>query len=360
MSEPSIEARFRVEYGTFSLEAALALSGRGVTAIFGPSGCGKTTLLRCVAGLTRARLGRLRVNGELWQDDAAGIWVPTHRRSIGVVFQEPSLFPHLSVQQNLEFGMKRSATASAPEFDAIVSMLDLRPLLARRPDKLSGGERQRVALGRALLVRPSLLLMDEPLASLDPLRKAEILPYIERLRDDIEVPILYVTHSLDEVIRIADQLVLLNGGRVLASGPVGPTLARLDLPTAEADDASAVLDAVIGAQDDVYQLTRVDFPGGCLWLGRVDRALGAPVRARVQARDVSIALTPPIGSSIINVLPGDLTEIADAGPERVNVQVQVGDVGSLLLARITRRSRDALGLVKGMRVYAQIKGVALM
>jgi molybdate transport system ATP-binding protein len=360
MSESSIEARFRVEYGSFSLDVALELAGRGVTAIFGPSGCGKTTLLRCVAGLTRARHGRLRVNGELWQDDAAGVWVPTHRRSLGMVFQEASLFAHLSVQKNLEFGMKRSAAAAALDFDAVVGMLDLRPLLARRPAKLSGGERQRVAIGRALLVRPSLLLMDEPLASLDQRRKAEILPYIERLRDDIEVPILYVTHSLDEVIRIADHLVLLNAGRVLASGPLASTLTRLDLPTAEADDASAVLEAVIGAQDDVYQLTRIDFAGGCLWIGRVGRALGAPVRARVQARDVSIALTAPVGSSIINVLPAKLTQIADAGPERVHLQVQLGDGSSVLLARITRRSRDALGLAPGMLVYAQIKGVALM
>jgi molybdate transport system ATP-binding protein len=360
MSEPVLEGRFRVDHGAFSLEVDLALSGRGVTAIFGPSGCGKTTLLRCVAGLMRARGGRLRVNGELWQDETAGVWVPTHRRSLGVVFQEPSLFPHLSVQQNLEFGMKRSPTASAGELEAVVAMLDLRPLLARQPGKLSGGERQRVAIGRALLVRPSLLLMDEPLASLDQGRKTEILPYLERLRDDIRVPILYVTHSLDEVIRIADHLVLMNAGRVLASGPVGPTLTRLDLPTADADDASAVLEARIGAQDDAYQLTRIDFAGGCLWLGHVARPLGAPVRARVQARDVSIALAAPLGSSIINILPGKLTEIADAGPERVNVHVQLGDGSSVLLARITRRSRDALALAVGMRVYAQVKGVALM
>jgi molybdate transport system ATP-binding protein len=360
MSDALIEARFRVEHGAFSLDIDLELVGRGVTAIFGASGCGKTTLLRCIAGLTRASQGRLRVNAQLWQDDAARIWVPTHRRSLGVVFQEPSLFPHLSVQKNLEFGMKRSSAAAAPDFDAIVRLLDLRPLLARQPAKLSGGERQRVAIGRALLVRPSLLLMDEPLASLDQRRKAEILPYLERLRDDIQVPILYVTHALDEVIRIADQLVILNAGRLLASGPVASTLTRLDLPTAEADEASAVLQAQIGAQDEAYQLTRIDFSGGCLWIGRDDRPLGAPVRARVQARDVSITLAPPVGSSIINVLPAELTEIADAGPERVNLQLQLGDGCSMLLARITRRSRDTLGLAKGMRVYAQIKGVALM
>jgi molybdate transport system ATP-binding protein len=360
MSEPAIEARFRVEHGGFSLEVDLELAGRGVTAIFGPSGCGKTTLLRCVAGLTRASRGLLRVKGQLWQDDTTRVWVPTHRRSLGVVFQEPSLFPHLSVQQNLEFGMKRRPAASPLEFDGIVALLDLRPLLARRPAKLSGGERQRVAIGRALLVRPSLLLMDEPLASLDHRRKAEILPYIERLRDEVDVPILYVTHSLDEVTRIADHLVLLDAGRVLASGPLGSTLTRLDLPTAEADDASAVIDAVIGAHDEAYQLSRIDFAGGRLWLGRVARPLAAQVRARVQARDVSIALTPPVASSIINVLPGMLIGIADAGPERVNLQVQMGDSSSVLLARITRRSRDALSLETGMQVYAQIKGVALM
>lgn len=360
MSEPAIEARFHVDHGSFSLEVDLELAGRGVTAIFGPSGCGKTTLLRCVAGLTRASRGLLRVKGQLWQDDDARVWVPTHRRSLGVVFQEPSLFPHLSVQKNLEFGMKRSRAAAPHELDTVVTMLDLRPLLARRPEKLSGGERQRVAIGRALLVRPSLLLMDEPLASLDQRRKAEILPYIERLRDEVEVPILYVTHSLDEVARIADHLVLLDAGRVLGSGPLASTLTRLDLPTAEADDASAVLSAVIGAHDEVYQLTRVDFMGGCLWIGRLARPLGARVRARVQARDVSIALTPPLGSSIINVLPGVLTEIADSGPERVNLKLQIGDRGSMLLARITRRSRDALALAPGMQVFAQIKGVALI
>jgi molybdate transport system ATP-binding protein len=359
MSEPGISARFQVEHGDFSLDVDLELAGRSVTAIFGPSGCGKTTLLRCVAGLIRARGGRLRLEGEVWQDDSAGVWIPTHRRPLGMVFQEPSLFAHLSVQKNLEFGMKRTPAVSVREFDTIVAMLDLRPLLSRRPMHLSGGERQRVAIGRALLVRPALLLMDEPLASLDDPRKLEVLPYIERLRE-VEVPILYVSHSLEEVARIADHLVLMKGGRVVANGPLASTLTRLDLPTAEADDAAAVLEAVIGEQDDRYQLTRVDFAGGSLWMGRVDRPLRSPVRARVQARDVSIALTAPVGSSIINILPGELVQIADAGPDRVNLQVLIGASGSVLLARITRRSRDALGLAPGMRVYVQIKGVVLM
>jgi molybdate transport system ATP-binding protein len=360
MSESALEARFRVDYAGFTLDVDLRLAGRAVTAIFGPSGCGKTTLLRCIAGLARGAQGRLVVNGEVWQDDATGVWVPTHRRSIGVVFQEPSLFPHLSVRENLEFGMQRRGVSSASGFEGTVQMLDLGPLLARRPAALSGGERQRVAIGRALLGRPSLLLMDEPVASLDQQRKAEILPYIERLRTELAAPVLYVTHALAEVTRLADHVVLLHAGRVLACGPLGATLARLDLPTAEAEDASAVLDASIGAHDAVYQLTRVDFPGGSLWVGHVDHAIGTPVRARVQARDVSVALSPPVGTSILNILECQLVEVADAGPERVNLQLRTAAGSSILLARITRRSRDALGLRPGMPVYAQIKSVALM
>ena len=360
MLEPAIEARFRVDYSGFSLDVDLELRGRGVTALFGPSGCGKTTLLRCVAGLIRAPGGCMRLNGETWHDDAAGVWVPTHRRSLGMVFQEPSLFSHLSVQKNLEFGMKRTPSVSGRELDAVVKMLDIRPLLARKPAHLSGGERQRVAIGRALLVQPSLLLMDEPLASLDAPRKLEILPYLERLRDEVKVPILYVSHSLDEVAQLADHLVLLNAGKVIVSGALGPTLARLDVPTAYSDDAGAVIEAVVGAQDESYQLTRIDFAGGSLWVGRVERPQGAPVRARVHARDVSVALTPPVGTSILNVLPAELKQVSDAGPDRVNLQLQIGAGSSLLLARITRRSRDVLGLVPGMRVYAQVKGIALM
>lgn len=360
MSDAALDARFRVEYGGFSLDVDLQLAGRAVTAIFGPSGCGKTTLLRCIAGLTRSARGRLVVNGQVWQDDAAGVWVPTHRRSLGVVFQEPSLFPHLSVRKNLEFGMARSRAASNRDFDAAVLLLDLAPLLSRQPADLSGGERQRVAIGRALLTRPSLLLMDEPVASLDHQRKAEILPYIERLRAEMDGPVVYVTHSLAEVTRLADHLVLLDRGRVVATGPLTATLARLDLPTAEADDASAVLEAVIGAHDEAYQLTRVDFPGGSLWVGHVGHPLGTRVRARVQARDVSVALTPPVGTSIVNILPCTLAGVADAGPERVNLQLSTAAGGGVLIARITRRSRDVLGLTLGMPVYAQIKSVALM
>lgn len=358
MLEGAIQACFRVARGDFLLDVELGLRGRAVTALFGPSGSGKTTLLRCMAGLIRCPKGLLRVNGQVWQDE--DVWVPTHRRSLGMVFQEASLFSHLSVQKNLEFGMKRAGLVGASELDAVVRLLDLRHLLARMPAYLSGGERQRVAIGRALLVRPELLLMDEPLASLDPLRKLEILPYLERLRDELEIPIVMVSHSLDEVARLADDLVLLSSGKVVASGPLASTLARLDLPTAYADDAGAVIEAKLGDQDEHYRLTRIEFPGGHLWVGHVARPRGARVRVRVHARDVSVALAQPVGTSILNVLEAELIEISDTGSDYVNLKLDLGGAGSLLLARITRRSRDALSLVPGMRLYAQVKGVALM
>jgi molybdate transport system ATP-binding protein len=356
-----IEARFVVEHSDFRLDVDLTLSGRGITALFGRSGSGKTTLLRCIAGLARGAAGHLRVNGQVWQDDAARVRLPTHRRPIGMVFQEASLFPHLSVRKNLEFGWKRCPEPpSASEFEAIVERLDIRPLLARLPAHLSGGERQRVAIGRALLVRPELLLMDEPLSSLDAQRKLEILPYVERLRDDWGIPVIFVTHSLDELARLSDHMVVLEAGKIVVSGPLAPTLSRLDLPTSVLDDAGAVIEAVVGEHDDRYQLTRIDFPGGQLWLGHVARPLAAKVRVRVQARDVSIALVRAEATSILNIIPATVVEVRDGGADRVNVQLRLGEAGTVLMARITRRSRDALGLAAGSAVFAQIKGVALV
>jgi molybdate transport system ATP-binding protein len=357
--KPAILARFLVEYPGFRLDVDLDLPGRGITALFGPSGSGKTTLLRCIAGLTRGK-GRLTVNGAVWQDDPAVAALPTHRRPLGMVFQEASLFAHLSVQKNLEFGWKRCGRASSRrEFDAIVDRLDIRPLLARLPAKLSGGERQRVAIGRALLVHPELLLMDEPLSSLDARRKLEIFPYLERLRDDFDVPVLIVSHSLDEVARLADHLVALDAGRVVASGPLAAMLARLDLPMADLDEAGAVIEAVVAEQDARYQLTRIDFLGGSLWVGETRKPLGAKVRLRVHARDVSIALERPSATSILNVLAATVVEVRDSGAD-INVRLELGAAGSVLLARITRRSRDALGLAPGVAVFAQVKGVALL
>jgi molybdate transport system ATP-binding protein len=359
MPEPSIDARFEVPYGSFALDVDVSLPGRGVTALFGPSGSGKTTFLRCVAGLVRAAAGVLRVNGATWQDEASRTFVPTHRRPLGMVFQDPSLFSHLSVRENLEYGMKRTRRKGERELAAIVELLAIGHLLARRPGHLSGGEQQRVAIARALLVGPELLLLDEPLASLDVQRKLEILPYLERLHDELSIPMLYVSHSPDEVARLADHLVVLDSGRVLAQGALAETLARLDLPIAYADDAGSVIEGVVDSHDDEYHLTRVACPGGSLWIGQVARPPGSRLRVRVHARDVSVALTSPAQTSILNVLPAMLEAISDDGPERVTLRLRLGGTGAPLLARITRRSRATLALRCGMQVYAQIKGVAL-
>jgi molybdate transport system ATP-binding protein len=355
-----IHARFQLDYPGFQLQLDLSLPGRGITALFGHSGCGKTTALRCIAGLERAAGGYLEVNGELWQDDASGFFLPTHRRRLGYVFQEASLFPHLSVRRNLEYGQQRSGTAGRREgWEQAVALLGIGHLLERQPERLSGGERQRVAIARALLTSPCLLLMDEPLAALDIKRKQEILPYLERLRDELAIPILYVSHQPDEVARLADHLVLLDGGRALASGPVRELMARLDLPMALEEDAGAVIEATVGQHDAEYHLTRLDFCGGAIWASRHALILGQRVRLQVYARDVSLALSDQGTSSIVNRLPATVVDMAAANnPAHVLVRLDVG--GTPLLARITRRSRDQLGLEAGSRVWAQIKAVALL
>jgi molybdate transport system ATP-binding protein len=356
MSE--VRAQFALHLEGFALDALFSAPAVGVTALFGPSGSGKTTLLRCIAGLERAA-GSLHVNGETWQDNTQ--FMPTHRRRLGYVFQEASLFPHLSVRANLEYGLKRiPLTERKVPLEQVVEWLGLSHLIERNdPAQLSGGERQRVAIGRALLTSPRILLMDEPLSAMDTTSKQEILPYLERLHRELEIPVLYVSHAMDEVARLADHLVLLEKGRVIASGALNETLARLDLPTAHFDDAGAVIEATVAKQDEKYHLTRLDFPGGDLWVGKVDQPFGTRVRARVLARDVSIATQPPQGSSINNILNACIEEIRDEGPGKVIVRMKVGE-SHMLLSRITLRSRDNLGLVVGMYVCAQIKSVALM
>jgi molybdate transport system ATP-binding protein len=354
----AIHARFKLDYPNFVLDVDIELPGRGITAIFGPSGSGKTTLLRCIAGLERAEGGLLRVNGEVWQEDTK--FLPTCRRPLGYVFQEASLFPHLSVQGNLEYGLKRIPAAERKiQLEQVVELLGLSKLIERDSAHLSGGERQRVAIGRALLTSPRLLLMDEPLSSLDAASKQEILPYLERLHGELEIPVFYVSHALDEVARLADHLVLMEQGCVIASGALNETLSRLDLPTAHLNDAGAVIEASVSIHDPDYHLTRLDFTGGNLWVSKVERAVGCVVRARVLARDVSIAITAPHGSSITNILAARIAEIQDEGPDRVNLRLAVGGE-HILLSRITRRSRDQLGLAVGMEVYAQVKSVALI
>lgn len=336
----------------------MELPPAGITALFGPSGSGKTTCLRLLAGLDRGE-GEVQVLDEWWQDDARKLFVPVHRRAVGCVFQHHALFPHLSVLENIEYGHKRSRDPERIDRDFVVDRLGIAPLLERRPDRLSGGERQRVAMAQALLRRPRLLLMDEPLAALDEARKHEILPYIERLRDELSIPIVYVSHSIGELSRLADHLVLLEAGHVVASGPIHQILARLDLAHAVSDDPGVVIDAAVSAHDPPNGLTEISFDGGALWVGRINRPSGAKVRARALARDVSLALEPPGPSSILNVLAATVTEVRDEGPDRVLVGLKLGGGGVALLARITRRSKTALGLRVGLALYAQIKSVAL-
>jgi len=352
-----LRAHFRAGFGSFVLDAEFAAPGRGVTALFGPSGSGKTSLLRCIAGLERAR-GHLTINGERWQDDARGVFVPTHRRPLGYVFQEASLFPHLSVRGNLEYGWKRIASAERRvAFEQAVELLGIARLLDRSPTRLSGGERQRVAIARALLTSPRLLLMDEPLSALDQASKADILPYLERLHDELSIPVLYVSHLVDEVARLADYMVFLEQGRVRAAGPINELLTRLDLPLAHADESEALIDATVAAHDEEFQLTYVDFPGGRVSIARQPFPIGHPVRVRIRARDVSLTLERQEHTSILNIFPARVLDVADDTPSQVMVRLDAA--GAVLLARITRKSAAALGLERGARVYAQVKSVAL-
>jgi molybdate transport system ATP-binding protein len=411
-----LELRLRLPRSGFTLDVDLHLPGQGVTVLFGPSGCGKTTLLRCVAGLERAPQARVVVAGEVWQDEGdighelagepqrtgAGAigpprFVPTWQRAVGMVFQEASLFEHLDVRGNLEFGLRRSlggwlfsrlrsqlgailptgstgstdpnSAARTPgpadpaagrrTLDEAVDLLGIGHLLARRVATLSGGERQRVAIARALASRPRLLLLDEPLAALDAARKREILPWLARLRASAGLPMLYVTHAPDELARLADHVVLLAYGQVQADGPLSAVSSSLTGVLADSDEAGAVLQARIGARDARWHLCRVDFDGGHLWLRDSGRPVGEAVRIRLPARDISLTLQEPSGTSIQNHLPGVVAAMADdSHPSQVRVQVTVGR--DRVLARITRKAWDALSLAPGSPVWVQFKSAALV
>nr|WP_283254242.1 molybdenum ABC transporter ATP-binding protein [Ramlibacter paludis] len=350
--------QLRLARGGFLLDVDLQLPASGITAVFGPSGSGKTTLLRCVAGLEQPDHARIVVDGATWQDTARGIRLPTHERPLGYVFQEASLFDHLDVAGNLAFGRRRAA-ADATALEPLLALLGIEHLLRRRPHELSGGERQRVAIARALATQPRILLLDEPLASLDLQRRREILPWLEKLRDELRIPMLYVTHSGDEVARLADHLVLLEAGQVRASGPLAETVARVDLPAVAGEEAGALLHGTLVEHDTQWQLALVRFDGGMLWLPDPGLPLGHAVRVRVLARDVSLALAPPERSSIQNVLPCIVRAIAPgAHGSQALVQLECG--GVLLLARITARAVHGLGLEAGMPVWAQVKSAALV
>jgi molybdate transport system ATP-binding protein len=354
-----IHARLRLARPDFLLDVDLRLPGHGVTALFGPSGCGKTTCLRAVAGLERAQ-GSVQVNGETWQDEDARHWRPTHQRALGYVFQEASLFAHVNVQRNMEYGLRRLPPQQRRvSLEQAVDLLGLGALLARMPHTLSGGERQRVAIARALATSPRVLLMDEPLAALDAARKAEVMPYLERLHRTLDIPVLYVSHSLDEVARLAAHLVLLDQGRAIAQGPTAALMARPDLPLAHGEGAATLVQGCVLAHDAHDHLLTVAFGGGQLQVVSPRAyAPGEPVRLRVPARDVSVARTRAPDSSILNLLPARITHVAPDGPGQALVQLDAG--GTALLARITQRSCGALALAEGQEVFAQVKGVALV
>ncbi len=354
-----IRAKFRVDRKDFQLNVDLTLPGSGITALFGQSGSGKTTCLRAMAGLERATQAYFSIGDKVWQDEAKQFFVPTHQRALGFVFQEASLFPHLSVRANMEFGQKRASTAASrfalPE---ISELLGISALLERAPDQLSGGERQRVGIARALLAGPEILLMDEPLAALDLKRKREILPYLEQLHCELDIPIIYVSHAPDEVARLADHLVLLDAGQVVASGPLNQVLSRLDLPEAFAEDSGVVILTRVAAHEP-DDLTRLEFPGGEIFVSQRPEAAGTPLRCRIHARDVSLTLKPQTESSILNCVAATVKELAPTDTVG-HMLVKLDVAGAPLLARITRRSADKLGIRAGLQLHAQIKSVALL
>lgn len=351
-----IDVRFSGRLGSFVLDVAFQCPMHGITALFGPSGCGKTTILRCIAGL-QSMDGWLHVGTEAWQDQR-GLFRRPHERPIGYVFQEASLFPHLSVQKNLEYGLKRIPPEQRRvSFEEAVDLLGIGKLLARRPDRLSGGQRQRVGIARALLTSPQLLLMDEPLASLDAQSKRDILPYLERLHDELAMPVLYVSHSAAEVARLADHLVLLEAGQVRASGPLAELHARLDIARDQGVEADSIIEARVTEHDEAFHLSYLDFAGGRISLGRNQLPLGYQARLRIMASDVSITLEAQTGTSILNIFPARVEELAEFSESQMLVRLDVS--GTPLLSRITRKSAHELSLLPGKSVYAQIKAVAL-
>ncbi len=354
----SIDLRFQLQRpGGFTLDVAFSAPGSGVTALFGRSGCGKTTVLRCVAGLERAH-GWCRINGEAWQKDTH--WTPPHLRPMGYVFQEANLFPHLTVRQNLEYGCARQdAAARRPSVAEVSALLGIEALLARDPAHLSGGERQRVAIARTLLRSPRLLLMDEPLSALDYGAKQAIFPYLERVYNELDIPVLYVTHDPDEVARLADHMVLMDQGRVAAAGAIGATMTALDLPLSEFPDASAVLAGTVDSHDDSYHLTYVNCGGTRFAVPRQDLAISHRARIQIRARDVSLALSAHHDTSILNIFPAVVADTRDTDGAMMLVRLALED-GQSLLTRITRRSALALGIRERMFVYAQVKSAALV
>lgn len=343
----------------FHLDVDLEIPGSGITVLFGPSGSGKTTILRCLAGLERGSAGdliRVDLRGDAWQD--RGRFTRPHLRGVGYVFQEAQLLPHLTVEGNLAYASTRRRKSGGPPTDQVVEWLGLAPLLAHRTAQLSGGEIQRTAIARALVSGSNLILMDEPLGALDRTSRYRILPYLDSIHQELAIPVVYVTHLLEELTYLADHVIMLDGGRVVAEGSVMQLTSRLDLTISHEERAGAILDCVLADHDDDYGLSRLSFDGGELFVTRRAESLGSHIRVRVPARDISIALDAPARTSILNIIRTRVDAVESSTETRALVRLAAGS--QYLLARVTRKSAERLALRPGLEVFAQIKSVALL
>jgi len=369
-----LQIKLNLQRPNFELNVDVQLPATGITVLFGPSGSGKTTLLRCVAGLEKAPHGRVALEQAehplqphfVWQDHTRGVWVPTWQRDLGYVFQEASLFEHLNVLQNVRYGLKRCHKPGCTQaLEQAIELLGINHLMERPIASLSGGERQRVAIARALATQPRLLLLDEPLAALDPSRRQDILPWLEHMRDALHIPMLYVTHSMDELVRLASHVVVLAQGRVQQSGPLQQVLTELSTPLAQGDEAATLITGSVDQIDTAWHLARVAFTGGSIWLRDDGFAQGQTLRLRVLAKDVSLSTVQPQHTSIQNLLPCTVESVTpDTHPSQALVWLRCGPDSAaaqdVLLARITRRAVQDLQLQVGSSVWAQVKSVALV
>ena len=351
-----IECKIKVQLESFTLDANFSIPDRGITVVFGPSGSGKTTLLRAIAGLEKSDDGFLKIGDSVWQKGED--FLATHKRQIGYVFQDAALFDHLDVKGNLNFVVKRAIGLKEDFIESIHNLLEIKTLLNRKTTQLSGGERQRVAIARALLTNPKILLLDEPLSALDLKRKNEILPYLDSIHNDLEIPILYVTHSQDEMSRLADHLLLIEDGNIIGSGPVNDMLTRFDMPLSHGGDAVSIIEAEVLKRDSEFNLMHLDFLGGQFIVPDNSFPVQTKVRIRVVARDVSLTKSKQVDTSILNIFPAMVQEIVNEGEAQVMVRLQIKE--TILLACITRKSSYKLRLEKGSEVFVQVKSVAIL
>jgi molybdate transport system ATP-binding protein len=351
-----IECKIKIQLESFMLDANFSIPDRGITVVFGPSGSGKTTLLRAIAGLEKSDDGFLKIGDSVWQKGED--FLATHKRQIGYVFQDAALFDHLDVKGNLNFVIKRAIGLKEDFIESIHNLLEIKTLLNRKTTQLSGGERQRVAIARALLTNPKILLLDEPLSALDLKRKNEILPYLDSIHNDLEIPILYVTHSQDEMSRLADHLLLIEDGNIIGSGPVNDMLTRFDMPLSHGGDAVSIIEAEVLKRDSEFNLMHLDFLGGQFIVPDNSFPVQTKVRIRVVARDVSLTKSKQVDTSILNIFPAMVQEIVNEGEAQVMVRLQIKE--TILLACITRKSSYKLRLEKGSEVFVQVKSVAIL